>query len=91
MNWKVPYGFYRKNILKFYLLFFVIFSFGSVAGWFIMQKYHLQEMQAAGFVLLASGLILFILAPILFRKGIAAFREEYRKSQAANANNQQLN
>ncbi|NNM95576.1 MAG: hypothetical protein HKL88_08990 [Bacteroidia bacterium] len=77
MIWKVPYGFYKKNIFKIYLLFFALLCIMGAIGWFIKEKYALDETLTAGLTFFLSAGLLFILAPVIFQRSIS----EYEKAK----------
>ncbi len=85
MIWRVPYGFYRKNILKIYSIFFVILTIMATIGWFVKEAYKFDEMQAAGATFVLSAALLIALIPIVFQKKIVEYvREIGNKSAHSN-------
>ena len=86
MIWRVPYGFYRKNILKIYGIAFLILAIVATAGWFVKEACKIDELQAAGASFIISAGLLILIVPVIFQKGISEYVKEKQKQKNTPAN-----
>ncbi len=78
---KVPYGFYKKNILSIYMLFGLLLLVNGTIGYFVKSYYGFPEIPSIEVVFFGSVLLHFALVQIIFRKKI----KEYNNSKGEKA------